>query len=850
MFDAASNTASSSGNAPLVSESEAREELRLSFDQRFYCERYPDIDTRYVDPLEHYCVYGWREGRDPCAWFSTHLYLARNSDVANSGVNPFLHYVRYGRDQGRLIWPADYRGPFALEIDPTASLVTDTALLDLVTFPPRPPRKRSRCVLAKCLHIHWVIPDFTGGGGGHMTIFRLIRWLEIAGHECAVWIADPVHHTNAAEAYDDIIKHFQTIRARVAFADNGLQNANGDAIFATGWQTVSRVLNASGFAERLYLVQDYEPSFHPMGSHALAAAWTYSQDLACICASPWLAQKLRDEHGRWTAHFSLAYDRAIYRSKPDGDERFRSCRNRDSADRLPRIALYARTGTARRAVELALLALQHLAAKGVRFHVDLFGEENPATRTPFSCINHGILAAEGLAELYRAADLGVCFSATNYSLVPQEMMACGLPVLEIDGASTRAVFPDGIVSFAKPHPLAIATEIEVLLSNPERCRRQADAALRWVSQFSWEASAKVVEEAILERLRLNKFVELIEATDKSLQLRTVKRGGKARRGAAEVEIKASVCIPTFNGGALLADVLERVRSQRAPWPFEVVVADSGSNDGFVERLEKLIAHGADGRPQVHLRQIPKEEFQHGRTRNLLATLARGEFVAFLTQDALPAHEFWLYNLVSVLERFPDAAGAFGRHLPWPSSSPFVRRDVTKHFDDMLVHPLVVSHATMPIDAAAEDSAGWRQVLHYYSDNNSCLRRSVWSVVPYPEIEYGEDQVWAEKIIRLGYSKAYVPSASVYHSHNYTLTEITSRAETEARFFTDVFGYACYDGKLTFQEQLDAMNNADIRWARENGISDADLDRRLLENRAALFGRAIAVERVALAPPHS
>ena len=81
-----------------------------------------------------------------------------------------------------------------------------------------------------------------------------------------------------------------------------------------------------------------------------------------------------------------------------------------------------------------------------------------------------------------------------------------------------------------------------------------------------------------------------------------------------------------------------------------------------------------------MQTIQKSEFQHGRTRNLCASLARGEFVVFLTQDAMPVDEFWLYKIVSVLERFPRAAGAFGRHIAQPTASPFVKRDIKEHFD--------------------------------------------------------------------------------------------------------------------------------------------------------------------------
>ena len=40
----------------------------------------------------------------------------------------------------------------------------------------------------KSLHIHWVIPNFTPGLGGHMTIFRAIDYLERCGHQCTIWV--------------------------------------------------------------------------------------------------------------------------------------------------------------------------------------------------------------------------------------------------------------------------------------------------------------------------------------------------------------------------------------------------------------------------------------------------------------------------------------------------------------------------------------------------------------------------------------------------------------------------------------------------------------------------------------
>jgi len=51
------------------------------FDTRYYLAHNPDIAAVRIDPLEHYERYGWHEGRDPSAQFSTNKYLAANSVI-------------------------------------------------------------------------------------------------------------------------------------------------------------------------------------------------------------------------------------------------------------------------------------------------------------------------------------------------------------------------------------------------------------------------------------------------------------------------------------------------------------------------------------------------------------------------------------------------------------------------------------------------------------------------------------------------------------------------------------------------------------------------------------------------
>ena len=69
-----------------------------------------DLRDAKIDPLQHYHESGWREGRDPSAFFDTQFYLASNRDVRAAGIDPFEHYLQYGRAEGREISAAITQG--------------------------------------------------------------------------------------------------------------------------------------------------------------------------------------------------------------------------------------------------------------------------------------------------------------------------------------------------------------------------------------------------------------------------------------------------------------------------------------------------------------------------------------------------------------------------------------------------------------------------------------------------------------------------------------------------------------------------------------------------------------------
>jgi hypothetical protein len=66
-----------------------------------YSAAYGDVANSELSPLAHYNQTGWQEGRDPSANFDTQLYLLHNADVKAAGIDPLVHYLMFGQAEGR-----------------------------------------------------------------------------------------------------------------------------------------------------------------------------------------------------------------------------------------------------------------------------------------------------------------------------------------------------------------------------------------------------------------------------------------------------------------------------------------------------------------------------------------------------------------------------------------------------------------------------------------------------------------------------------------------------------------------------------------------------------------------------
>ena len=71
------------------------------FDTLGYLQTYTDVAAAGINPLDHYHLDGWQEHRDPSLAFDTVAYLAANPDVAAAHIDPLKHYLMFGIHEGR-----------------------------------------------------------------------------------------------------------------------------------------------------------------------------------------------------------------------------------------------------------------------------------------------------------------------------------------------------------------------------------------------------------------------------------------------------------------------------------------------------------------------------------------------------------------------------------------------------------------------------------------------------------------------------------------------------------------------------------------------------------------------------
>ena len=216
--------------------------------------------------------------------------------------------------------------------------------------------------------------------------------------------------------------------------------------------------------------------------------------------------------------------------------------------------------------------------------------------------------------------------------------------------------------------------------------------------------------------------------------------------------KVDVVIPTYKPGKKFSRLLKML--QRQTWPVGKIIVMNTEKSFWNE-------HGFEGIKNLEVHHLTKEEFDHGETRNRGMRFSRADIVVFMTDDAVPADEHLIEELVKAFEqRGPQGEAvimAYARQLP-DKDCPLAER-YTRSFN-------------YPEESCVKTRADLERmgIKTFFASNVCCAydREKFWFQGGFiRRTIFNEDMIFAGKaLLQDDYAVAYAAGARVIHSHNY------------------------------------------------------------------------------------
>jgi rhamnosyltransferase len=215
-------------------------------------------------------------------------------------------------------------------------------------------------------------------------------------------------------------------------------------------------------------------------------------------------------------------------------------------------------------------------------------------------------------------------------------------------------------------------------------------------------------------------------------------------------MKVALIIPTYNSARCLPQLLEAVQMQSRQ-PDEIIVVDSNSRD---ETQQMAAAAGARVLP------LGRRKFNHSGTRKWAIEQTDADVAIFLTHDAIPASPVSFANIIGALVDTGDSGMAYGRQLPHKDASPFA------------THHRCFNYPEQTIIKRKSDIPSLGMKTCFASDSFAAYRTNVLDAIGgFPEdLIFGEDAWVAGRMLLAGYAVVYAADATVFHSHNYSISE--------------------------------------------------------------------------------
>lgn len=324
-----------------------------------------------------------------------------------------------------------------------------------------------------------VVPTLKRYAGGHTSILRLGTNLADKGYK-VTYIS--FHNQNLDQMSSVAHCNLPCVKGSFAQYKDAKKNKY-DVCVATSWESVYWSKQLSGY--KIYFVQDYEPYFFKMSERYLLAKKTYELGFHIVSLGKWNIRQIQKQCnviGNIDA-IDFPYEPSEYKNKPRDFSAYMHKKtitiavySKEEGKRIPNLL----QGILQKASE-------ELAKDEINLRINFFGFKNNHKLTIGK--NYGKLGKEELAKLYEKSDFGMVASMTNISLVPYEMIAVGLPVIEFREGSFTDFFPEDAAILIDFNYMTLVNAIKKAVRNPDKIEEMTKKARAAITPLSWEKTS-------------------------------------------------------------------------------------------------------------------------------------------------------------------------------------------------------------------------------------------------------------------------------------------------------------------------------------------------------------------------
>ena len=212
-------------------------------------------------------------------------------------------------------------------------------------------------------------------------------------------------------------------------------------------------------------------------------------------------------------------------------------------------------------------------------------------------------------------------------------------------------------------------------------------------------------------------------------------------------MEVDVLIPVYRPDGKLTELLKRLKMQN--YPIHRIILMNTEEKHFPAELTGIW-------DRVEVYHLAKEEFDHGGTRDRGVRMSTADLVVCMTQDAMPADETLIEELVKPFDD-PEVWAAYARQLPnedcrevekYTRSFNYPEKSMVKTKEDL-------DRLGIKTFFCSNVCAAWRR--EKYLELGGFVKHTI----------FNEDMILAGTMIKQGGKIAYCAKAKVIHSHNYS-----------------------------------------------------------------------------------